>query len=246
MGDAAKEQKDEAADAPAAFSDVVSDDWRQMADGLRQRRAEAKAAKKREGRAQAEGDDDDDIAGPDWDDSDEPACSRTCCFYFATLALAFAIVGAWQLWLYFHPKPLSCNLELIRPQKFKVDVSDFFSPKISAALQLVLSVKNSNLRAMLLEGCRLTAYEDGTNLKLGATQQGALVVSPFSTTQVTVTLQQLAGALPPPEQRRIATAFLAKKALLLTIVATATSRIPKKGSTPSQVRARRRRARARV
>ena len=82
--------------------------------------------------------------------------------------------------------------------------------------------------------------------KLGATQQGALVVSPFSTTQVTVTLQQLAGALPPPEQRRIATAFLAKKALLLTIVATATSRIPKKGSTPSQVHARRRRARARV
>jgi hypothetical protein len=132
-----------------------------------------------------------------------------------------------------HPTPVSCNLELVRPQKFKVDVTDFFAPKVSAAIQLVLTVQNGNmLRSMLLEQCKLTAYEAETGLKLGSVQQGSLVVSPFSSTSVTVSLQGLAGNLPPPEQKRLASAFLAKKALLLTIVATASSRLPQRGSKP--------------
>ena len=150
--------------------------------------------------------------------------------------LALLIVGAYQAWVWFHPEPVSCSLELVRPQKFKIDVTDFFSPKVSAAVQLVLKLRNSNMmRSMLLEQCKVTAFDDETGLKLGSAQQGSLVLSPFSTTQVTVSLNQLAGALPPPEQRRLAAAFLAKKALLLTLVATASSRIPKKGTTAAQV-----------
>jgi len=157
---------------------------------------------------------------------------RSCLIVVALLSVA----AAWQLWLYMHPKPISCDIDLIRPHKFKVDVSDFFAPKVSAALQLVLNIKNSNLlRSMLLEQCKLTAFEDSTGLKLGSTQQNSLVLTPFSSTKVTVTLQQLAGGLPQPEQRRLAADFLGKKALFLTIVATASSRIPTKGSKASEV-----------
>jgi hypothetical protein len=153
----------------------------------------------------------------------------------------------------------------VRPQKFKVDVTDFFKPKVSAALQLVLSIKNTNmLRSMLLEQCKLTAYDAETGLKLGSTQQGSVVLSPFSTTSATISLQGLANSLPQPEQRRcaprlrsarrppllqtcpssrasralprsLAASFLSKKALLLTIVATASSRLPVKGSKAESV-----------
>ena len=60
---------------------------------------------------------------------------------------------------------------------------------------------------------------------LAAVPEGALTV--------TLSLPGLASNLPPPEQRRLATTFLAKKALLLTIVATATSRLPVRGSKAS-------------
>ena len=93
------------------------------------------------------------------------------------------LFGCVQLWMWLNPTPLSCDLELIRPQKFKVDVTDFFAPKVSAALQLVLNVRNNNmLRSMLLEQCTLVAYEAATSLKLGSAQQGSLVIAPFTTT----------------------------------------------------------------
>jgi hypothetical protein len=146
------------------------------------------------------------------------------------------LFGCVQLWMWLNPTPLSCDLELIRPQKFKVDVTDFFAPKVSAALQLVLNVRNNNmLRSMLLEQCTLVAYEAATSLKLGSAQQGSLVIAPFTTTRATISLQQLGGSLPQPEQRRLATEFLSQKALLLTIVATASSRLPFKGSKASTV-----------
>ena len=145
--------------------------------------------------------------------------------------VSLVLLGAMQLWLWLHPTPITCDLELIRPQKFKVDVTDFFAPKVSAALQLVLNLRNGNLlRSMLLEQCKLTAYEATTGLKLGSAQQGSLVLTPFTSTKVTVSLQQLAASLPQPDQRRLAAEFLGKKALFLTIVATASSRLPRKGS----------------
>ena len=61
------------------------------------------------------------------------------------------------------------------------------------------------------------------------------VIAPFTTTRATISLQQLGGSLPQPEQRRLATEFLSQKALLLTIVATASSRLPFKGSKASTV-----------
>ena len=62
-------------------------------------------------------------------------------------------------------------------------MTDFFAPKVSAALQLVLNVRNNNmLRSMLLEQCTLVAYEAATSLKLGSAQQGSLVIAPFTTT----------------------------------------------------------------
>ena len=81
----------------------------------------------------------------------------------------------------------------------------------------------------------VTAYDEATGLKLGSALQSSLVVSPFSTTKVTVALNSLGGNLPPPEQRQLAATFLAKKALLLTLVATASSRIPKKGTAAESV-----------
>ena len=210
------------------FQEGTSDDWRQMAEGLRQRKLEAKAAKLAE-REDADADAFDD-------ESNGPMCGRMCCLYFAAAMLALLSVAAYQAWQWFNPAPVSCSLELVRPQKFKVDVTDFFAPRVSAAVQLVLQLKNPNLlRSMLLEHCKLTAYDDETGLKLGSVQQGSLVLQPFSTTQVTVTLNQMGSSLPSPEQRSLASAFLSKKALLLTLVATASSRIPKRGSNATTV-----------
>ena len=209
---------------PKTFSEGTSDDWQKMADGLRKRRLEAKAAKKQAAQAEVDADD---------FDEEGPLCTRQCCFYFAAVMLALLAVAAYQLWMWFHPQPISCSLELVRPQKFKVDVTEFFAPRVSAAMQLVLQLKNPNLlRSMLLEQCKLTAY-DATGLKLGSALQTSLVLSPFSSTQVTVRLNDMGKGLPLPESRRLAASFLAEKALLLTLVATASSRIPKKGSISS-------------
>lgn len=163
-------------------------------------------------------------------------CGRGCIFLLA-IFLTLLILAGVQLYLWFNPSPLSCEVTSARAQKFKIDVTDFFQPRVSAAAQVVLSVKNSNfLRSMLLENCRVFAYEgeavDGTlrSLRLADAQQNSLVVSPLSTTQVTVTLNGLGSSLPQPEQQRLVMKFLSEKALLLTLVATATSRIPLKGS----------------
>ena len=134
-------------------------------------------------------------------------CGPRCDISLAALLFTLAMFGSYQLWEWFHPVPIRCTLDLIRPQKFKVDVTEFFTPRVSAALQLVLSLRNSNmLQSMLLEQCKLTAYEDETGVKLGSTQQGPLVLSPLSTMQLTVALNSLAGSLPQPEQRRLASA----------------------------------------
>ena len=134
-------------------------------------------------------------------------CGPRCDISLAALLFTLAMFGSYQLWAWFHPVPIHCTLDRIRPQKFKVDITEFFTPRVSAALQLVLSLRNSNmLQSMLLEQCKLTAYEDETGAKLGSTQQGPLVLSPLSTMQLTVALNSLAGSLPQPEQRRLASA----------------------------------------
>jgi len=178
---------------------------------------------------------------PSWDAESEPEEQSTpffavCLRVSVVLLLVLAVAGSYLLYGWYHPQPVSCTVDLVRPQKFKIDVTDFFTPRVSAALQLVLSLDNRNmLRSMLLEQCKLTVFDAETGLKLGTSQQNSLVLDPFKRTAVTVTMPGLAGSLPPPEQRRLAGTFLGKKALLLTVVATASSRLPVKGSRPASV-----------
>ena len=224
---------------PLTFT--TDEDWSNAMSNLRERR---QANSRHAPRAAADGyydddDDDEDALDSTYSERDRapPRISRrTCWVTLGSFLVSALIVSSYQLWMWFHPTPVSCDLDLVRPQKFKVDVTDFFVPKVSAALQLVLSLRNGNmLRSMLLEHCKLTAYETETGLKLGSTQQGSLVLSPLQSTKVTLSLPGLGSSLPPPEQRRLASTFLAKKALLLTIVATASSRLPVKGSKASSV-----------
>jgi hypothetical protein len=202
-------------------------DWEEMKAGIRNRAPSSskKHGKKAAAATESEDEDEDEDESEDGDRAG-PLCGKRFWISVAAFFVALAIVGSYQAYMWMHPQPVGCLLELARPQKFKVDVTDFFRPKVSAAMQLVLSLKNGNmLRSMLLEQCKLTVFEADTGLKLGSVQQNSLVLSPFSTTSVTLSLQGLAGALPQEEQRRLAAMFLAKKALLLTIVATASSRV---------------------
>ena len=222
MGDAAVaacEEKD--------FKAGLSDDWEQLSASAGLRKRLDAAVQRRDQRQQparqTEDEDEDDDAAFEEEDA---RYGRRCCLSLLAFVLALLIVGAYQAYLWMNPLPMSCTIDIMRPQKFKVDVTDFFAPRISAAAQFVLSIKNSNvLRQMLLEQCKLTVYEAATGLKLGSVQQSSLVLSPFTTTSATLSLQGLGGNLAAPEQRRLAGIFLSKKALLLTIVATASSRV---------------------
>jgi len=229
------------------LEDVMAADWSRMQAGLRERRAAA--AGRAHGKAEEDGEDDEDDEDLDEDDPrhtrrrrmrpddevHEGMSMRTCCLIFvATLALlALVAGGAYAHWRY--PSPLGCSVGLVRPQKFKIDVTNFWSPHVSAAVQLVLSVKNGNLlRALLLDGLTVSVYEAATGLKLGSANQGSLVIGAMTSTQVTLAVTRLGGSLPDGEQRRLASEFLSHKALLLTFVVTATSRLPIKGSKVSQ------------
>merc|ERR1719272_2781927 len=145
------------------LEDVMAADWSRMQAGLRERRAASG------GRAQGKDEDGEDDVDDDDLDEDDPRHSRrrrmrgpeeaedgmnmrTCCLIFvATLVLVALIAGGgYAHWRY--PSPLGCSVGLVRPQKFKIDVTDFWAPHVSAAVQCVLSVKNSNfLRALLLD-----------------------------------------------------------------------------------------------
>jgi hypothetical protein len=176
-------------------------DWEEMKAGIRNRAPSSskKHGKKAAAATESEDEDEDEDESEDGDRAG-PLCGKRFWISVAAFFVALAIVGLYQAYMWMHPQPVGCLLELARPQKFKVDVTDFFRPKVSAAMQLVLSLKNGNmLRSMLLEQCKLTVFEADTGLKL--------------------------GSLPQEEQRRLAAMFLAKKALLLTIVATASSRV---------------------
>ena len=60
--------------------------------------------------------------------------ARRCCTIFAaTVVLAALVAGAGYVhWRY--PWPLDCAVGLVRPQKFKIDVTDFWAPHVSAAV----------------------------------------------------------------------------------------------------------------
>ena len=60
---------------------------------------------------------------------------RACCLIFvATLVLVALIAGGgYAHWRY--PSPLGCSVGLVRPQKFKIDVTDFWAPHVSAAVR---------------------------------------------------------------------------------------------------------------
>ena len=191
---------EEAEEPPLTFD--ADDDWRRAVGNLRHNVRQRAAA----GQQHMDSYDDDDGPAEEVGDEEElddmyrrraTRSSRRCWYYVATALVSIGLVCAWQLWMWLHPTPVRCDLELVRPQKFKIDVTDFFAPRVSAALQLVLSVRNGNLlRSMLLEQCKLTAYETETGLKLGSTQQGSLVISPLSTTKVTSTSPLRAAPFP--------------------------------------------------
>lgn len=221
-------------DYVAEYRSAARTDWEVMAQGLKQRQKANDADKKKGSKAKrakkdgkgSDSEESDSDSDDKFDDDNGPLCGRRFWIALAAFFCALLIVGSYQAYLWMNPQPLSCSLEVARPQKFKVDVTDFFRPKVSSALQLVLSLKNRNmLRSMLLEQCKVAVFEEETGLKLGSVQQNSLVLAPFSTTSVTLSLQGLASQLPQEEQRRLAAMFLAKKALLLTIVATASSRV---------------------
>jgi hypothetical protein len=151
--------------------------------------------------------------------------------------LGLLVAGAASAYMmYERPSNLDCGVHQLHAQRFKVDVTEFWEPRISASLQLVLSVRNTNLlREMALEECHVRVYEESTGLLLGSATHGALVVSKLTNNQVNLPVRQLGAAVPQPQQRRLAEAFLRHKALLLTIVATATSRLPLKGSRMGKV-----------
>ena len=81
-------------DEDKTFSQSTKADWDALAEGLRERR---KAA----ARAPPDDDDDDDVFA---DDKDERvfSCGRRCMIYFLSAVLALAMVGGWQLWLWFN------------------------------------------------------------------------------------------------------------------------------------------------
>ena len=54
------------------------------------------------------------------------------------IIICLSILVSFNFYLWVYPAPLECVVELIKPQKFKIDVSEFFSPKVSAALQVHL------------------------------------------------------------------------------------------------------------
>jgi hypothetical protein len=66
---------------------------------------------------------------------DEGMNMRACCLIFvATLVLVALIAGGgYAHWRY--PSPLGCSVGLVRPQKFKIDVTDFWAPHVSAAVR---------------------------------------------------------------------------------------------------------------
>ena len=223
-------------DADATLEDDARADW-----------LSASGSALRERRARAEGEEggaswlDDDEAEAERrraaDDEIENARLRRLCGVacLVVLLLALAIAGA-VVYLRRFPTPLSCALDHVRPVKFKIDVTDFWAPRISATLQAVLNVGNRNLLdLLLLEACKVTVYEARTGLKLGSASSNALTISPFSSTTVSVNVLGIGANAPQPEQKRIASTFLEKKWLLLTFVATATSRLPFKGSKASSV-----------
>lgn len=205
------------------FEDSVADDWRRLTAGIAGRSADD---------AKADEDDDATFTGREHAADDPPLFSRTCCLGCAAALVAVLALGVMQLYVWLNPAPLVLSVDVIRPQKFKVDVTEFFAPRVSAAVQLVLQVSNSNLfRGLILENVKLVAFEKATGLKLtSSVHERPMLVSPRNTVQLTMSLNGLGGALPNAEQRRLASLFLSEKALLLTLVATATSRVNLKGA----------------
>jgi len=153
---------------------------------------------------------------------------RTC---LAALVVVLGAVAAFAWAMLSSPTPLECSAQTVRAQRFKIDVSDLWMPRIASTLQLGLSLRNANFfGSMLLEGCTVIVYEAASGLKLGTATHGQLMLPAMRTMQVNLAVKGVGESLPQPEQRRLAEIFLEHKALLLTIVATATSKLPLKGS----------------
>ena len=153
-------------------------------------------------------------------------------------AALFTILVAIAAILYMHWNPIlvQCEADHVRPVRFKIDVTDFWTPRISSTVQLALSLKNSNpFRALLLQGCNVAVYEAATGFKLGSATHGLIRIPARRTLSVNLAVKRFCESLPPPEHRRLSELFLRHKAILLTLVATATTRLPLKSSKNNQL-----------
>jgi len=223
--------------ASAGFSAALDDDWERIRARYQSKlpeitKADTNAHPPDDGLSE-----DEDLDAALRSQGDAPLISRSCWMYIIGIAVALLAGAVYQVYLYLNPSPLTISVELVRPQKFKIDVTDFFAPRVSAAVQLVLQVRNANFfRALVLENCKLATWEAETSLKLASTMhERPMVISPLSTASLTLNVPSLGGSLPASEQRRLAGVFLSQKALFLTFVATATSRMNAKGSKSSAV-----------
>lgn len=154
--------------------------------------------------------------------------SRSRCFAccMSISLLVTVLLGGAGLMQAYRPWPLECEVATVVARRFKVDVSDFWTPKIQSTVQVGFDVRNRNpLRQLILEEAKLEVFEAETGLKLGTAQQGRLFLNPFSTLRMTLAIKDFGSSLPQPEQRRIADLFLRHKALMLTIVLTSLSKV---------------------
>lgn len=164
-----------------------------------------------------------------------PASCTTLEYALSLGAVACVVAAAAFTLLYTSPPVVHCDPLGAAPLRFKVDVSDFWRPKLSASVQLALTLTNADwLRPAVLDECKVVVYEEATNLRLGAATHGPIHVGARSKVAVSLALKGFGASLPRDEQRRLSELFLRHKALILTLVATATSQLPRvKGAKPA-------------
>ena len=95
----------------------------------------------------------------DWMDGPQRAGGGRCVpLLLASLALTILGTAGLGLAQMYAPWPVECDAISVNARRFKVDVSDFWAPRLQSTVQFVLELRNRNpLRAMLLESCKLEA-----------------------------------------------------------------------------------------
>jgi len=114
-------------------------------------------------------------------------CSAVCLAVSMLVLVLVAGVGLWQV---YQPFPLHCEVGTVAARRFKIDVSEFWTPKLQSTVQIGFDVRNRNpFRQMILGECKFELFEEATGLKLGAAQQTRLFLNPLSTMRMTLAVK---------------------------------------------------------